>query len=340
MYDPGDLYVDPILTNFSVGFEAQDLHGLRIFPETPVRTQSGKYNVFDRSNWVMHDSRREPGAVANEIRGRKWSTDVFETQEHSLQSPIHDEERQALTSLGGLADPTFGGSVQIDPEQDATELVTRSLMLAHEKKVADTLRNAANYPAANKVTLAGSQQWNDYTFVTAGDPYSIVSDPVGIIQAAMRVIWTATRRYPNMLVIPSMGVPIIENHPRIVNRYKNFSLLEPDAFRALTGFTGTILTVDSVYNAANNIDATESITSFWGKDVWLGIVDQTPGLMTKTFAKTFSQIYPNGTTRPTDRWREENRKSDIVRTSWKWDTKIVSPEAGYLITNAFASGAF
>lgn len=340
MYDPGTLYVDPILTQLSVGFQDQTLYGLDLFPETPVRTQSGRYNVFDRSSWIIHESRREPGTVANEIAGYKWSTDSFETKEHSLQAPILDEERQQLTSQGGLADPVFGGALQIDPERDATTAVTGSILRAHEKKVADLIRDPAQYAAANKVTLVGSQQFNDYTFVTANDPYSVVSDPVGAIMAGIRAIWSATRRYPNTLVIPIMGVPYIENHPRIVRRFLNFSLLQPDAFRLLTGFNGRIITVDSVYNTANNIDATQSIASFWGKDMWLGIVDPTPGLRTKTFGKTFAQIYPDGTVRPTDRWREENRKADIVRTSYKYDLKIVSADAGYLITNAFASTAF
>src|SRR5512134_2209568 len=103
MYDPGTLYVDPILTDFSVGYEDQTLFGERIMPLTPVRTQSGKYRVFDRSSWLIYPDRREPGTVANEIRGAKWSEDTFFTKEHSLQAPVHDEEDQQLNSLGGFA---------------------------------------------------------------------------------------------------------------------------------------------------------------------------------------------------------------------------------------------
>jgi hypothetical protein len=43
-----------------------------------------------------------------------------------FRAAIHDEERQELTSQGGLANAVFGGDLQIDPERDATELVTRS----------------------------------------------------------------------------------------------------------------------------------------------------------------------------------------------------------------------
>lgn len=340
MYDPGTLYVDPILTGLSVGFQDQTLYGLDLMPETPVRTQSGRYNVFDRSGWLIHESRREPGTVANEIVGAKWSTDTFSTREHSLQAPIFDEERQQLTSLGGIADPVFGGGLDINPERDATLAVTGSIMRAHEKKVADLIRNAANYASTNKVTLSGSQQFDDHTFVTALDRYSVVSDPVGRIMTAMRAIYNATKRWPNTIAIPTLGMSYIENHPRLVGRFENFALTNPGAFKTLTGFDGNIIAVDSMYNTANNIDAAESLVSFWGKDIWVGIVDKTPGQRTKTFGKTFAQIYPNGTVRPTDRWREEPRKADLVRTSYKYDLKIVSPEAGYLITNAFSSTAF
>jgi hypothetical protein len=340
VYDPGTLYVDPILTSLSVGYKDQDLFGLELAPETPVRTQSGQYRVFDRSDWVFFDDRREPGTVANEVLGRKWSFDTFFTKEHSLQSPVLDEERQELTSLGGLANPVFGGDLQINPEADAALLITRSIRLKHEKRVADLYRNTANYPGGSTVTLAGTQQWDSQAFVTPGDPYSIVSNPVGDIIAGMRKVYSLTGRYPNTLAIPVQGMSYIENHPRIVSRFVNFSLTQPDAFRVLTGFEGRILPVNSVYNAANNIDATESITNLWGKDVWLGLVDPVPQQKTMTFGKTFAQIYPSGDTRPTDRWREPNRKADIVRNSWKYDLKIVSSSAGYLIKTAFSAGAF
>jgi len=335
MYDPGALYTDPILTNLSVGFKDQSLYGAELFPITPVSTQSGRYRVFDRSDWLIFEDRREPGTVAREVRGRKWSEDTFKTSEHSLQSAVFDEENQNLQSLGGYADPSFGGALQIDPHADATKLITRAILLRHENKVSTLIRDTAQYPVANTVTLAGAQQWDDYTGGVAS-----TSDPVADILTAMRAIWSATRRYPNVLAIPTMGMSYIENHPRVVERFKNFRLTQDDAFQLLTGFEGKIVNVDSVYNAADNVDATQSITDFWGKDVWLGIVDSNPGLYTQTFGKTFSQTYPDGSIRPADRWREEGRKADMVRVSMKYDLKVVSNIAGYLVKTAFSATAF
>lgn len=335
MYDPGTLYVDPILTNFSVGYQDQALYGERIFPVTPVNAQSGRYRVFDRSNWLIFESRRTPGTVANEIQGAKWSEDTFETEERSLQVPILDEERQQLNSQGGLANAVFGGALQINPEIDATSLATRSLLLAHELAVSTLVRDPNQYASTNKVALAGSQEWDDYTNGVAS-----TSNPVSDILVGMRAVYAATGRYPNTLIIPALGMNFIENHPRVVDRFKNWSLSQPNAFQTITGFQGNILAVDSHYNSANNIDAANTIQPFWGKDVWLGIVEPNPGLNQFSFGKTFAQTYPDGSTRPVDRWREEPRKADIVRVSYKYDLKVVSAGAGYLIQNAFSSGAW
>jgi len=336
MYDPSGLYVDPILTNFSVGFQDQTLYGLRLFPETPVRTPSGRYRVYDRSDWLIYRSLRAPGTVANEVQGKKWSEDTFQTEEHALQSPVFDEERRELASLGGLAQAVFGGDLAIDPERDATDLVTRSLMLEQELEVSTVMRNTSNYAGNHQVTLTGAQKWSDYTGGVAS-----TSDPVGNLRTAAQRIYLDTGRYPNTLVMPYDAVGIIENHPRVVDRYKNWTL-NTETWKTLIGLPDqatdwNMYVVDSKFNSADNIDATESIVSFWGQDVWLGIVDPTPGQKTMTFGKTFSQIYLDGSVRPTERWREEGRKSDLVRTNWKWDTKIVSANAGYIFKTAVAA---
>lgn len=336
MYDPGTLYVDPILTNFSVGFQDQNLFGERLAPVTRVRTQSGRYRVYDRSDWLIFPDTRAPGTVANEVYGRKWSEDVFHVMEHSLQSPVYDEEREQLMSQGGLADEVFGGDLQIQPEADATLLITRSIMMKHEKLVADTFRDTSQYSINHVNSLTTTEQWSDYTNGT-----SSVSNPVVDIKTAVQRIYLDCGRWPNTMIMPFDAVGVIENHPRVVDRFKNFSLSEPNALKVLMGLPAEVnlntFVVDSRYNQADNVDLAEDIVSFWGQDVWIGIVDPTEGQKTQTFAKTFAWPYADGSIRPTDRWREEPRKADIVRTSYRYDLKIVQPDAGYLLTTAVAA---
>lgn len=332
MYDPGTLYSDPILTDFAVGYAPQNLYGLRIMPEVEVTSPSGRYRVFDRSHWLIYNDRREPGTVANEIAGRKWSEDTYKTKEHSLQAPVWDEEEQNLASLGGLSNPAFGGALSIDPHEDATAAVKTSVSLRHEKLVADTTRNTANYAGGFSITLGAADQWDNYAGAT--------SNPIDVLQAAIRKVQNAIGRPPNLMALPAEGASWLESHPDMVARFTNFSLTMPDAWRLLSGFEGEVLLVDSKYNAADNIDAAENIQSLWGKDVFIGYVDPNVSTEGLSFAKTFAVPYENGETTPVDRWREPDRKSDLVRYSWKYDVKIVSSIAGYIIKTAFSASAW
>lgn len=332
-YDPGTLYSDPILTDFSVGYAPLTYSGLRFLPEAAVNTQSGRYRVFDKSNRVRFYSRREPGTVANEVRGGRWSEDTFKTQEHSLQAAVADEERQQLTSQGGLANDTFGGALQLNPEQDAVALINDSLLLEHELSAATLLKNTATYPAGHTVTLALADQWDNYAGAT--------SNPIEIVRAAVMKIQSKIGVPPNRMGIGSMGVGWLENHPDVVARFSNFNLTDDGAFQELTGFEGEIvLWGDDKYNDNDIQESTESLTEIWGKDVILAYVNPDMSLEDLSFGKTFAQRYLDGSTRPTDRWREEGRKSDLVRTSWKYDLKVTSSIAGYLIKDAFGSTAW
>lgn len=346
MYDPSGLYIDPILTDLSIGWKDEELYADRLAPETPVRTKSGRYRVFDRSNWLIYRSRREPGTQANVIGARRWSEDVFNTQEHSLAAEIYDEERQQLQSQGGLANPVFGGDLQIDPEADAAEDTVRSIKLELELKVSTLFRDATQYPSNHVKTLTSGgtgTQWSNYALATAGDPNTAYSDPVADLKYAFMRIKLDTGRWPNTIAIPFDAVGIVENHPKVVNRFLHFALTDPTAWQQLMGLPPeatanlNIFVVDSKFNSADNIDEAENIVSFWGQDVWVGLVDPTPGQKTFTFAKTFAQLYPNGETIATENWREEGRKTDLVRNSYSYDQKVVAGVAGYLFKTAVAA---
>lgn len=313
--------VDPLLTNFSTGFVAKELIGERVAPLTPVSNLNGRYMVYDRSDWLIYPDERAMGTVANEIRAGKWSTDTYTVREHSLQVPVFDEEREQMGAEGSFP-------VDFTLDESATELGTRSILLGHEKVVSDAVRATASYASASYyTTLSGTSQWSDY---------SGTSDPVDDIEVGLRQVYSGTGRTANFMVIPWIVWSYVRNHPKLVDRFKSFRLTAPEAFQELTGFSGTLVIAESQYNAAQHEDLAESITDFWGKDVWIGLVDPTPGQRTKTFIKSFYYPYQGTTLRPVDRWREEARKADLIRVSQRYDIKVVSNTAGYLIKDVVA----
>ena len=312
--------IDWLLTDLSTGFIAHDLVGESVAPITPVGVLAGRYMVYDQSDWLIFDDVRAPGTVANEIVGGKWSTDTFSVVEHSLQVPVFDEEREEAAAADAFP-------VDFGLDEQATLIATRSIALGHEYLISTTFRNTASYASASYyTTLSGTSQWSDY---------SGTSDPVNVVENAIRQVYVGTGRRPNKMIMPWIVWSYLRNHPKIVDRFKAFRLTAEDAFKELTGFDGELIIAESQYNSAQNVDATPAVVDFWGKDVWLGVVDPQPGQRTKTFAKTFMYPY-QGKKRPVDTWREESRKADLFRASERYDLKIVSNTGGYLIKNAVA----
>src|SRR5215831_12462667 len=152
VYNPsggGNVHVDKILSQISVGWPNNGLVGSSLFPTVNVQKQSDKYYVFGREGWLVVNDVRAPGTEANEVPGLALSTDTYFAQEHSLQIPVTDEER-------------WNADSPLAPDIDGTELVTSKIMLGREKAMHDLATTAANFSSTSTVTLAGTQQWNDY----------------------------------------------------------------------------------------------------------------------------------------------------------------------------------
>jgi hypothetical protein len=319
VYSPsgsGGVHVDEILTQISVGYPNEGLVGEALFPSINVTKQSNKYNIFGREAWLPEDDIRAPGTEANEIPGATLSSDSYYTQEHALQIAVTDEEREN-------SDPPLA------PEREGTEIVTGKIMLGRELAMKNMVTNAANYPAGLTVTLAGTTQWSDY----------VNSNPISDFKTAERAIHAQIFLPPTVAVIPYQVMSILEDHPDIIERikYSERAILTADILGAVLNLPGRVIVPGVGYQSA----AGAAVGYLWGKDVLLAYVPARPGPRTPAFAYEFVQGY-GGRAQVVDRWREQKRKSDVIRCQRRYDLKMVALDvngktvAAYLIKNAVA----
>lgn len=324
VYDPrggGNVHIDVVLTNISVGWPNNGLVGDKLFPSVPVAKQSNKYYIYGREAWGLEPGGdyRAPGSVAREIPGLLMSVDTYFAQEHSLQIPVTDEERENADS-------------PLSPDRDGTELVTSKILLQREVQIKNKVLTAANYPGAHTTTLSGTAQWNDY----------VNSDPIGNIKTGKRQINSVLFLDPNVIEIPYQVMSQLEDHPDFIERikYSERGVLTSEIISAIIGIPNVIVP-GAGYNSANP-GQTVSLGYLWGKDVLMAYVPDRPGQKVPAFGYEFTWGYGGGRPMVVDRWREEPRKSDIVRVSRRYDTKFVALDsngksiAGYLIKAAVA----
>jgi len=309
VYQPtgtGNVHIDAVLTDVSVGWPNNGLVGDALVPQVNVRKQSDKYRVFGREAWLPETSDfRGPGTEANEIPGIKLSLDTYYAQEHALQIAITDEEVEN-------EDPPLSSAI------DGTELITSKIMLAREQAIKTMVTTAANYASGLSVTLSGTTQFNDYAN----------SDPIGVFRTAIRAVHAKVFMEPNVAVIPYLVMSTMEDHPDFIERikYSERAVLTPEIIAAVLGLQKVIVPgVGIATGAVGTAGNAMTVGYLWGKDIVLAWVPPRPGMKIPAFAYEFVWGI-GGSPQVVDRWREERRVSDVVRVRRRYDLKMVGVE--------------
>lgn len=315
-YDVQLVHLDEMLTEFSVGYQNNEFIADQTLPMVRSNRQSDKYYVFNKEAWIPESGDyRAPGTEAHEVPGLTFSRNPYFIQEHALQIGVTDEEKE-------------NADVGLTPDIDAVNLVTDRLLLGYEIAVANLLRATASYGSGLNVTLSGTSQWNDYAN----------SDPIANVKTARDAIHAKIFRRPNLMIMGYQVAAQLEDHPIALERikYTQTGITTLDLWARL--FTiDRVLVGQAGYNSAN-FNQTESLNYVWGKDVILLYVPPVPTPKTPSFG--YSVFWPygmaGGALRPTERWREEVKGRDVVRTRMRYDLLVTANVAGYVIKNAVA----
>lgn len=322
VYNPtgsGNVHIDQVLTQISVAWPNLGLVGEQLFPSVTVNKQSDKYYVFGRENWAPEDDFRAPGSVAHEVLGLSVSLDTYYAQEHALQIAVTDEERENVDS-------------PLAPDRDATEMVTSKIMLGRERTIQTLATTAANYATGLSFVPAGGQLWSDYAN----------SDPIGDLRKGKSAVHAKIFTEPNTAVVPYQVMTVLEDHPDFLERikYSERAIFSPELLASVLGFSKVIVPGVGINSAAPGQPT--SLGYLWGKDVVLAWVPDRPGLKIPAYGYEFTwgrQVV--------DRWREDPRKSDLIRVARRYDHKLVAQGdagtadagksiAGYVIKAAVA----
>lgn len=314
-----NVHIDVILTNISIGFPNTGLVGNLLFPQVPVAKQSNKYYVFGREGWYPEDDIRAPGTEANEIPGLQLSTDTYYAVEHALQIPVTDEERE-------------NSDAPMTPDRDGTELVTAKILIGRELAMKNLVTTTANYAAGLSVTLAGGTQWSDY----------VNSNPISDIRVAKRAVNAQIFGDPNTIILPYQVMSVLEDHPDFIERikYSERGIVTSEIVAGIIGISNVIVPGAGLQNA--NPGQTSNLGYLWGKDVVLAWVPPRAGMKIPAFGYEFVWGYGGAMSMATERWREDRRKSDVIRVGRRYDLKLTAVDAtgkelaGYIIKAAVA----
>lgn len=298
--------VDPLITEIARGYKNGAMIGELLFPSVPVVARAGKIIKFGKEDFELYQTARAPGTNTKRINFG-YSDSHFALEQHALEAVVPFE----------LADES---ARLLDLMSVSVQKVKNVLDLRKEIAQAAIATTAANYPVANKVTLAGSSQWNDPN-----------STPINDIEIAKEAIRIKTGKRPNTVAVGPAVMAKLRTHPQIVDRIK-YSSREVATEELLAALFGVerVACGDAVFE-----DADGAMQDAWGKFCIVAYT-ATAGLADMGLPSYGYTYQLRGYPIVEVTYQDRNAKSHIAPVTDETFSVIAGPDAGYLISAAVA----
>lgn len=182
----------PQYTAIALAYQNKELIADQVLPRTPVSERSFKWDLHTKSDmFTVPDTRV----------GRKGMPGEVEFTAAEQTSSVLD---YGLDDVVPMEDIDSARSKGLDPLGRATEGLAELIMLAREKRVADLVFTAANYPSGSKVTLDANNKWSAFTDAASDPVEDILSAAEGMLMKPNTLVlgsqvWFQLRRHPKLL---------------------------------------------------------------------------------------------------------------------------------------------
>jgi hypothetical protein len=297
--------VDPVLTEIARGYENAEFVSELLFPVAPMSKEAGKIPQFGKEAFKIYNTERALRAKSNRVSPEGRSTIDVVLEEHDLEYPV--DYREAEEDM-------------FNAEENATLVATGGIQLRREKMAADLARNAANYAASNKITLAGASQFTD-----------AASDPIGVIETGKEAVRAKIAKRPNVMIMGAASYKTLKDHGKLLERikYSQTGVVTVDLMKAIFGIPNI-----AVGEAVSSDDA-GVLSDVWGDDIVLAYVPQLDKSKRSRFNPSYGYTLRKRGQPVVDKY-DESGKVRLVRSTDLFKVVQVGAEAGYLIkdTNA------
>lgn len=302
--------VTPELVAIAIAYRNQRYIADEAMPRVLVGKQQFKYWEYPvEETFFLPDTHVGRKGRPNEI-DLEATEKTDSTEDHGLDDPIPQAD---IDNAPANHNPVDRAAVQI----------TDYILLDREKRTADLLFAAANYPSGNKVQLSGTSQWSDFTN----------SDPIGDITTAL----DACLIRPNVGIFGQQTWSKISQHPDIIKAVHGTSGDKGIARRQAVADMfelEEVLVGQSRLNTAKK-GQTATLSRIWGKHATFIFRDKN--------ADTRNGITFGYTAQWGSRVAGQKEDSNIgmrggqrVRVGESVKEKIVASQAGYFIEDAVA----
>jgi hypothetical protein len=294
--------------------------GAQVMPPLPVAAKSGTYPKLDIAGAALLDAvatDRNPDGSYNEIV-RKYGSDTYDCVDRGLEERIDDVAQRDLSRF-------------FNYEATAAKLTMRNVKLKHEIRVAAALMNPSNFGAAANSAVA-------YTAANL----ATINVPLDLITACGVVADNGV--LPNTIVLSEAVLNRIATSPLLTNFIRGSVRGAVDvpvnAASIASAFADYGIRQCLVGRARQNTakrGQAKSLSQVWGTTyIWVGYCNPAATVATGGGAGFTLCWNEEGGLFVTETYRDEKRRSDMVRVRQHTAEKIVDGTAGTLIATQYS----
>lgn len=328
--DVGDVHVDALLTDVSIGYKPGGFIADSIFPIVGVDKQSDVYVTYDRSFWARDEGRPNAALESNPLLrapGTQAAVAGYQVNKDAQYFAINEAVGVEIPDeLVANADAVF------NLEQDATLLATTLLKIRRDRAfVVDFMKTGV---WGDDQTI--SNKWSDFGAGT----------PIEDLRESMFTVRQNALAMPGTICI-TMGALVwrrLSDHPDLLDRikYTEKGITSPDLLASLLStptYNVQVKIGEAVYTADEEGTAESSVTlsDIWDDDVLITFRPESASRMVPSSGYTFvwTPLVGGGLAMEfIRRIREERSRKTIVEAHIYYDQVATLTKTGVYIDDA------
>jgi hypothetical protein len=311
---PSDVHVNAPLTNLSIAYlqDQNEFVSDKVFPNLPVQKQSDRYYTYPKGQWFRSDAQER--GLSQESAGTGYDVDntpTYDAHVFALHKDIDDQLRANADSPLNL-------------DAEATEIVTRGLLLKREKDFASKFFTTGVWSTES----TPGTKWN----ASGSTPIKTIREKIAAIKAA-----TAIR--PNTLLLAEDAWVALQDNADFLDRITitKDKIVTVDLLASILGLERVMIAA-AVENTAKE-GVTPAMSHVFTDAALLAYAAPRPGLMTPSAGLTFSwanYLGAGANGLRILRFRIDQLRSDRIEGEMAYDQKVVATDLGHFFYNVLA----
>lgn len=295
---------------FFIGQRAMPFFGVDAKSGTYPKLQAAAAELMSIGSTV----RQRSGSYGE--ASRAWTTDTYDCIDRGLEEPIDDTDTKDLSRFFNL-------------ETSTAKWVLRNMMLDYESRVATALVNATTFGAGTNSGVAYTEA-NIATISFVADVLAAIERVADNGAVANTIVMSST--VYNRIRRGTLVVNWVQGSTGKVSTVTADTLSQSFADVGIT----QVLVGRARYNSAKK-GQTKSMANIWGNTyVWVGVCNPGAGSLQDGGAGFTLGWNAEGGIFVTETYRDEKRRSNMLRVRQNTAEKVVDATAGTLITTQYS----